>query len=153
MNTRKTIKVIIGVVVIGTAVGYFLYEAIESSWAYYYSVDEFVESPFCEMPQNDDSKVSNVDNNRIIRLAGRVKGGSVTRDAENMRLDFKLAGQRNSVAVRYYGAVPKNFESGKEVVVEGKVDIDGVFNASKILTRCESKYKVRLKDTRFKTPD
>jgi len=145
VNTTKITKVIIGLIVIGSAGGYFLYETIGSSWAYYYSVDEFVESPFGRGGQSSDLGTSKTDDNRIIRLAGWVKPGSVVRNAEKMQLDFELAGQNSSVPVRFYGVMPKNFTADKEVVVEGKVSSNGVFQADKILTRCESKYKVRLK--------
>jgi len=135
MNTRSKIKIIIALIVIGSAVGYLLYEAAQSSWVYYYSVDEFVASRPSAATQADDR--------RIIRLAGQVKTDSIVTNTEKMQLDFELAGRKNSVSVRFYGAVPRNFAADKEVVVEGKVEPGGLFEASKILTRCESKYKAR----------
>ena len=131
-------------IVIGAATAYLLYQTIESSWAYYYSVDEFVESTFYKISQNGDAAASKLDDNRIIRLAGRVKSSTIVHNPEKMQLDFELSGQKSSVPVRYYGAVPKNFAADKEVVVEGKVGANKVFLANKILTRCESKYKVKL---------
>lgn len=152
MKSRRITKVVIGVVVIGAATAYLLHQAIKSSWAYYYSVDEFVESPFYKIPQNNDAGASRFGGNRIIRLAGRVKDGSIARNVEEMQFDFELVGRKNTVAVRYYGVVPKNFSAGKEVIVEGRCGANAVFLAKKILTRCESKYKVRLKtqDRRLK---
>jgi len=145
VNTRRITKVIISTIVIGTAVGYLLVEVIESSWAYYYSVDEFVESRFVRTSEQTAAEAGKIDDSRIIRLAGRVKKGSVVRDPEKMQLDFELAGQENSIAVRYYGPAPQNFTDDKEVLVEGNVGAEGLFRASQILTRCESKYKARLK--------
>ena len=155
VNTRKITKVIIGVVAICTAGGYLLYEAFESGLAYCYPVDEFVECTLDKMSQNGDSRFSSTGSNRIIRLVGRVKDGSIVGNMEKMELNFELAGQRRSVAVRYNAAAPANFEAGKEVFVEGKIGSDGVFSATKILTRCESKYKVKLeKDSAYgKTRD
>jgi len=138
MNRTRLTKAIIAVIVIGSAAGYLLYEAVQSSWVYYYSVDEFVEG----WMQSGDS-ARKADNSRIIRLAGRVSG--IVTDNQKRQLDFQLAGQKSSVPVRFYGPVPKNFAVGKEVVVEGKAAADGLFLAERILTRCESKYKVRLK--------
>jgi len=145
VNTRRITKVIIGVIVIGTAVGYLLYQVIESSWAYYYSVDEFVESQFVRTSEQTAAEAAKIDDGRIIRIAGRVKKGSVVRDTEKVQLDFELAGEKNSIAVRYYGPMPQNFTDEKEVLVEGGVGAEGLFRASQILTRCESKYKARLK--------
>lgn len=144
MNPGKIKKVIIGIVVIGSAAAYLLYLAAESSWAYYYSVDEFVESPFYRASQNGKRLASRGNDNHIMRLAGRVKNGTIMRNEEKMQLDFELAGRKNSVPVRFYGVVPKNFAADKEVVVEGRPQNNGVFKADKILTRCESKYKVKL---------
>lgn len=144
MNTGKLTKIIIAVAVIGIAGAYLLHQTIESSWAYYYSVDEFVKTLSSSAPEGGGTSSSKIYGNRIIRLAGRVKDGSVVHDVERMQLDFELAGKDKSVAVRFYGAVPKNFAAGKEVVVEGRASQTGIFEADKILTRCESKYRVKL---------
>lgn len=145
MNTRSTIKVIIALSVIGSAVGYLLYKAAESSWVYYYSVDEFVAKRLSATSENSDA--ARLSGERyIIRLAGRVKAGTIVTNTEQMQLDFELAGQKNSVAVRFYGVVPRNFAADKEVVVEGKADPNGLFKANRILTRCESKYKSKKID-------
>jgi cytochrome c-type biogenesis protein CcmE len=144
MDTRKLTKIIIAVAVIGIAGAYLLHQTIESSWAYYYSVDEFVQTISDATMEGGGKGASKIDGNHIIRLAGRVKDGSVVHNVEKMQLDFELAGQNSSVAVRFYGAVPRNFAVGKEVVVEGRVSPTGIFEADKILTRCESKYRVKL---------
>lgn len=145
MNKRKIKKVIIAVTVIGAAVGYLLYETVESSLAYCYPVDEFVEAAFGRVQQNSDVEASGFYSNRIVRLVGRVKNGSVVSAVDKMHFDFELAGKKASVPVRFYGPVPKNFSADKEIFVEGRLGSDGVFKADRILTRCESKYKVRLK--------
>jgi cytochrome c-type biogenesis protein CcmE len=140
--TRKTAKTVIATVIITASVVYLLYETSKSSWIYYYSVDEFVE----KYPQNtfQTGEISAKISNCVIRLAGLVKDGSIISSTENMQLDFNLAGQKNLVPVRYYGAVPKNFTAGKEIIAEGKMDTDGIFKSTLILTRCESKYKAKL---------
>jgi cytochrome c-type biogenesis protein CcmE len=143
VNTGKITKVIIAVVVIGTAAGYLLYQTIESSWVYYYSVDEFVDSPFYNTVENGGTAASKVNESRVIRLAGQIKNHTIVHSPDNMHLDFELAGQKNSVPVRFYGAMPKNFAHGKQVIVEGKIGAEGVFLATNILTKCESKYKVK----------
>ena len=77
VKTREITKVIIGVIVICTAGGYLLYEAFESGLAYCYPVDEFVECTLDRMPQDGDVRFSRAGSNRIIRLVGRVKDGSI----------------------------------------------------------------------------
>jgi len=145
MNKRRITKAIISVVVIGSATAYLLYLAVESSLAYCYFVDEFVESPLYKIPRNGGATADSKTNvNRVIRLAGWVKKDGIIINAEKMQLDFELAGQKSAVPVRFHGAIPKNFEAGKEVFVEGYVGDNGLFNANRILTRCESKYRTKL---------
>lgn len=142
-NRIKIAKVIIATTVIAAAVIYLFREAIDSSWTYYYSVDEFVQNKAGKQVENGGPG-SSIDYNHIIRLAGRVKNGTIVIKADKMQLDFELAGQNSSVKVSYHGIVPKNFAVDKKVVVEGKMGRDSVFKADKILTRCESKYEVKL---------
>ena len=41
MKTKTIVKAVVSLVVIGGGVGYFMVQAMQSSWAYYYSVDDF----------------------------------------------------------------------------------------------------------------
>jgi cytochrome c-type biogenesis protein CcmE len=132
MKTKTIVKTLIGVVVIGGGIGYFMYQAMQSSWSYYYSVDEF-------------SAHSWAVKNNSLRIAGRVKQGSVVRDLQKMKLTFTLAGSKSEVPVWYEGSIPDNFAEDIEVVVEGRLDISGVFQADRLMTKCESKYKAKVK--------
>lgn len=125
-------KTLTGIIVIGGGIGYFMYQTMQSSWAYYYSVDDFSAS---------DSAAQEYS----FRLAGRVKPGSVERDMENVTLRFTLAGAESELPVEYRGVIPDNFVENREVVVEGRMAAAGVFQADKLLTRCESKYQAKVK--------
>ncbi len=130
MKTGTVAKALTGIIVIGGGVGYFMYQTMQSSWAYYYSVDDF-------------STTSPAVQEHSFRLAGRVKTGSVERDLENVTLRFTLAGAQSELPVLYEGVVPDNFVENREVVVEGRLAATGVFQADKLLTRCESKYQAK----------
>ena len=132
MKTKTVVKVLVGITVIGGGVGYFMYQAMRSSWSYYYSVDEFLAN---------SSEVKN----HSVRIAGRVKGGSVVRDLQKMSLTFTLAGSENEVPIHYKGSVPDNFAEDREVVVQGRRDTSGVIQADLLMTRCESKYRTKVK--------
>ncbi len=132
MKTRVIVKLLAGIIVIGGGIGYFVYQAMQSSWAYYCSVDDFAAT---------DEAVQETS----FRLAGRVKAGSVVRDLENARLEFTLAGAKAELPVQYKGVVPDNFTEEREVVVEGRLAPAGVFRADTLMTRCESKYRVKVK--------
>jgi cytochrome c-type biogenesis protein CcmE len=132
VKTKIVVKVLVGVIVIGGGIGYFMYHAMQSSWSYYYSVDDFA--------QQKSSAQSH-----SLRIAGRVKQDSIERDLKQMTLNFTLSGSETSVPVSYKGVVPDNFAEGREVVVQGRLDTNGVFQADKLMTRCESKYKAKVK--------
>jgi len=104
---------------------------MQSSWSYYYSVDEF------------SANISDM-NNYSFRIAGRVKPGSVNRDLQKMNLTFTLAGTKTEIPVLYEGTVPDNFTDDIEVVVEGRLDENKSFKAKTLMTKCESKYKAKV---------
>ena len=143
MNRTKLTKVIIGLLVIGGASAYLLVQALRSSLAYYYSVDEFVARAAkpLEGPRTADSGTRE---SRLIRLAGTVKPASTQKNPHDITLRFDLAGRQSSIPVTYSGPVPENFADGRDVVVEGRLSPEGVFVAQQIMTRCESKYQVKL---------
>ncbi len=132
MSTKTIVKTLISVLIIGGGVGYFMYQAMQSSWAYYYSVDDFMAN-------------KNQAQHHSLRIAGTVKQNSVVRDLQKMSMNFALAGAGAEVSVTYKGSVPDNFAEGREVVVEGHLDATGVFQAETLITRCESKYKAKVK--------
>ena len=131
MKVITLVKIIVGIVVIGGGVGYFMYQAMQSSWSYYYSVDEF-------------ARGSEAVKNSSLRLAGKVKAGSVSRDMEKMNLSFIIKGNEAELPVQYGGVVPDNFAEDIEVVVEGNLNPSGTFHADTLMTRCESKYKAKV---------
>jgi cytochrome c-type biogenesis protein CcmE len=61
-----------------------------------------------------------------------------------VKLQFTLAGAEAELPVQYHGVVPDNFVENREVVVEGRLAAAGVFQADKLMTRCESKYQAKV---------
>ncbi|MHC4293585.1 MAG: cytochrome c maturation protein CcmE [Planctomycetota bacterium] len=131
MKTKTIVKTLIGLLVIGGGMGYFIYQAMQNSWSYYYSVDDFAAA------QSEAQNYS-------LRIAGKVKPGSISRDLEKMNLAFTLAGAEAELPVHYKGSVPDNFDEDREVVVSGSIDLTGIFQADTLMTRCESKYKAKV---------
>jgi cytochrome c-type biogenesis protein CcmE len=131
MKTKIVVKISLGLLIIGGGIGYFMYQAMQSSWSYYYSVDDF---------SADSAAVKN----HSLRIAGRVKQDSIVRDSQKMSLNFTLAGSETELPVQYTGTVPDNFAEDREVVVEGRLDTTGIFQADMLMTKCESKYKAKV---------
>jgi cytochrome c-type biogenesis protein CcmE len=132
MNKKTIVKTIIAVVLIGGGMTYFIFQAMQSSWAYYYSVDDFAANRAAVK-------------NHSLRLAGRVKKDSIVRDLQNTSLKFILSGFETELPIHYKGTVPDNFDDDIEVVIEGRLDTEGIFQADRLMTKCESKYKAKVK--------
>ena len=76
-----------------------------------------------------------------VRVAGTVAADSVQRDAVQLILRFTIDDGQQDLPVVYEGIVPDAFSAGGDVVVEGELGPDGVFQASELLVRCPSKYE------------
>lgn len=127
----KNKKVTVGVFIVIIVVGYLLYSGFKGSMVYYYNVGEI-------MGQKDSLL------NKGIRMSGKVLEGSINYDSRSLQLDFIVSEEGAQIPVRYQGVVPDSFKEGQEVILEGKLRSTGVFEATDILTRCPSKYDVKL---------
>ncbi len=79
-----------------------------------------------------------------VRLAGKVQEGSIQRDNRIMTLRFLAYDEKDptkTVLVAYRGVIPDTFKEGADVVVEGRLDANGVFQASQLFAKCPSKYE------------
>ena len=125
---RTTVKYIAAAAVLLTAVGYLAYASMKDGWgSYHLKVDEF----FANAKYH----------NQRVRLAGSVSGEGLVCDAGRSGARFTLLGESQHVPVVFKGAVPDLFKAGGEVVVEGRLDQDGVFRADALMTKCASKYE------------
>ncbi len=127
--SKKTWKVLAAVVILVSAVSYLAYAAIQSGRTYYLSVDAFLA---------DDNP--SLDRSARVRLHGKVDSEGLQADSGGLRAQFTLRGQSKHMPVDYRGAIPDSFKSDIEVVVEGRLDGGGVFQADTLMTKCESKY-------------
>lgn len=73
-----------------------------------------------------------------IRLGGLVDPGSVARDGDTLR--FTLTDGQASVSVSYRGMPPALFREGQGAVVEGALNADGQFRATRVLTKHDENY-------------
>ncbi len=123
----KRRKFLIGGLIICLAVGYLVYMGLGSSVTYYSTVSELVEK--------EDSIYG-----KNVRVNGEVAPDSVDWDPKSLILRFTIADEGESLPVIYQGVVPDAFKAGADVVVEGKLDSDGIFQANTLLTKCPSRY-------------
>jgi cytochrome c-type biogenesis protein CcmE len=107
MKIKVVVKILVGVVIIGGGIGYFMCQVMQSSWSYYYSVDDF-------------SVNSTAVKNHSLGIVGGIKRGSIVRDLQKKSVNFTLAGSETELPVCYEGSVPDNFAEDREVVIEGR---------------------------------
>ena len=75
-------------------------------------------------------------------LTGRVADDSV-KEGEPMRFEITDRDGGEPLPVEYTGIVPDPFREGREVIVTGSLNQDGVFVAEKdsLITKCPSKFQ------------
>ena len=103
------------------------YRAFSESVPYYFTVSELSN-------QGNATYIENV------RVNGIVSPGSIEQKTDTLNTSFTLTDGEKKLQVNYHGILPQTFEEGKEIIIEGKYDPNGTFEASAILTKCPSKY-------------
>jgi cytochrome c-type biogenesis protein CcmE len=132
MQRRKIGRLAIGIVLVSLALGWLVFAGTRRNLVYYYEVDELM-----AVPDRYDEE---------IRISGDVVAGTVDHDAETRELRFAISETNApagapSVPVVYKGPVPDIFRPGIQVVVEGRLDREGTFQAETLLAKCPSKYQ------------
>jgi len=78
-----------------------------------------------------------------LKVNGDLKKGSIVRN--EMDLDFVITEGNSELQIHYIGKdpIPDTFNNDMdaEVIVSGKLQPDGVFNAERIQAKCASKYE------------
>jgi cytochrome c-type biogenesis protein CcmE len=74
---------------------------------------------------------------------GRVATDGLVIEAAQMRARFALESHGARLPVNYRGTIPDLFKADVDVVVEGKMNAAGTFDADVLLTKCASKYDAK----------
>ena len=124
-RTRRAVAIAAGVAIVGVAVGLVL-KAFQSNLVFFFT------------PTQVASKQAPLDRN--FRIGGLVEEGSVKRQADALRVNFKVTDGAQTIPVTYVGILPDLFKEGKGVVAEGKLGADGLFTASQVLAKHDENY-------------
>ncbi len=120
-------KLVVGGLAIALAVALLATAGIKEGLVYYLPVDEFLAD-------------SGRQGGRV-RLHGTVSEANYESDPAGLHARFELVGTEHRLSVESRGVVPDLFKAGREVVVEGRLDDEGVFRGDTLLTKCASKYE------------
>jgi cytochrome c-type biogenesis protein CcmE len=126
----QRLKFTIAIAVIASAVGVLVYTAVDQTKMYMLTVGEFLGS-------------GTAYSGTTVRIAGRVRPGSMRWEADTRDLYFTLddIAATGTLAVHYNGILPDMFSEGRDVIVEGPSTGGETFVATTVLTSCPSKYK------------
>ncbi|MFC1976978.1 cytochrome c maturation protein CcmE [Chloroflexota bacterium] len=123
----KKKRFLIGGAIVFLAIGYLGFMGFQSSATYYYTVSELMEQESSVYDEN-------------VRVNGEVAPGSIEQELGSFTLRFTISDDTVSLPVVYQGVVPDTFKVGNEVVAEGYLDLDGIFQAHTLITKCPSRY-------------
>jgi cytochrome c-type biogenesis protein CcmE len=135
------IKLAVAGIVLLAGVTYLAVAGAKSGWVYHLPVDQFVA----------DAQYRN----QRVRLCGTVDANALVSTPTTLTACFNLKGEKQHIAIHYHGVIPEMFQADREVVVEGRLSADGVFQADLLMTKCASKYedeRMHKNATATKTP-
>jgi cytochrome c-type biogenesis protein CcmE len=127
-------KFIIGAALIVGSVGFMIAEGVKQTGVYFLTPAELAAKAAA-----DSTFVENVG----FKLGAKVVPGSVRRDPDARRIDFEVTDGIKTYPVTYRGLVPDTFTDASdiEVVVEGRLNRQGVIRATDVLAKCGSRYE------------
>lgn len=76
-----------------------------------------------------------------MKVGAHVVPGTVVRDVATSTLKFSVADGGATYPVVFHGLPPDTFTDSVEVVVEGRLQKDGVIHATDVLAKCGSRYE------------
>ena len=127
--SARTIKILVGAVVVAIAVGVLIWVGVGRGSVYYYTVSELL----AKGPTQQ------------VRVSGELVGGTVD-GLGTTTLKFVLHDRtevKQTISIVYNGAIPDSFRDAPdaEVVAEGDLLTGGSFAATNLTPKCPSKYE------------
>ena len=128
MNKRHY-QFLIGGLIVAAILGGVLYQSLNST-VFFYTPGEILAAP-------TDF------HDRTIRIGALVEPNSTQWDADRVQLKFRVTeDSQHYIPVVYAGVKPDMFREGQGVVVEGRLDSSGVFQANTLLVKHSEEYSV-----------
>lgn len=129
-------KFLIGAVLILSSVGYLMASGIKDTAVYFLTPTELSAKVAA------DPTFYNVG----IKVGANVVSGSIQRDVATQTLRFEVTDGEVTYPVVYRGLPPDTFTEDVEVVVEGRLQQDGVLYATTVLAKCGSRYEEAIEE-------
>ena len=124
-------KFTLGAVLIVGSVGYLMASGVKQTGQYFLTPSELSHKLAADPTFYDVG----------MRVGARVVPGSVSRDVPRQTISFRVTDGSATYPVVYRGIAPDTFNDSVEVVVEGRLQHDGVIHATDVLAKCGSRYE------------
>jgi cytochrome c-type biogenesis protein CcmE len=124
-------KFAIGAVLIVGSVGYLMASGIKETGQYFLTPTELARKVAADPTFYDVG----------MKVGARVVPGSVQRDVAAQTVRFHITDGSATYPVEYRGITPDTFTDSVDVVVEGRLQQDGVIHATDVLAKCGSRYE------------
>lgn len=136
---KKNGRFMVGLVGVAAVVTYLIWTGVSETMVYYLTPVELMERVEADPTFHDVG----------VKVGGQVVPGSYRRVEGELLHVFTvhdLADESATFVVEYRDALPDTFTDEVEVVLEGKLRTDGVFEATTLLTKCGSRYEAAPED-------
>ena len=124
-------KFALGAVLIVGSVGYLMASGIKQTGQYFLTPGELSRKVATDPTFYDVG----------MKVGTHVVPGSVSREVATQTLRFRITDGSATYPVIYHGLAPDTFSDSVEVVVEGRLQRDGVIHATDVLAKCGSRYE------------
>lgn len=125
IRKRRLLTISTIVLLLGAAVGLVMY-ALQQNINLFFSPSQIAMG---EAPQNAN-----------IRAGGMVVKGSVKRNPDTLAVAFDVTDFQHKVTIEYRGILPDLFREGQGIVALGRLNEEGVFEATEVLAKHDEKY-------------
>ena len=135
----KNGRFMVGLVGVAAVVTYLIWTGVSATMVYYMTPVELLERV------EADPSFAEIG----VKVSGKVVPGSYSRVEGELRHVFTvhdLVDESVTFPVEYANALPDTFTDEVEVVIEGRLRPDGVFEAETLLTKCGSRYEAAPED-------
>ena len=143
---KKNGRFMVGLVGVAAVVTYLIWTGVSETMVYYMTPVELMQKVEADPSFHDVG----------VKVGGKVVPGSYSRVEGELLHVFTvqdLVDPNTTFRVEFRDALPDTFTDDVEVVLEGKLRADGVFEAKTLLTKCGSRYEAAPEDLASGNPE
>lgn len=132
-------RFMVGLVGVAAVITYLVWTGVSETMVYYLTPSELLAKV------SEDPTFADVG----VKVSGKVIPGTYERVQGELLHRFRvrdLVDESVTFEVEYRDALPDTFTDEAEVVLEGRLGSDGVFQATTLLTKCGSRYEAAPED-------